>query len=146
MLQRRMGGTIIKAVTIGVLLFLGSMWLHIWMIKGAKRIWAGSGSDAVRHNAAYLTILASHLAVAALFAVGFAMAMEMGLGGFKKSVGVDAMDLFYFSLINITTVGLSDIYPTGHLRVITGIESLTGFLLISCTAQFVYQTMRETEN
>lgn len=85
------------------------MWLHIWMFKGAKRIWAGSGSNAARHSAAYLTILASHLAVAALFAVGFAMAMEMGLGGFKKSAGVDAMVLFYFSLINITTVGLDDI-------------------------------------
>lgn len=74
------------------------------------------------------------------------MAMELELGGFKKASGVDAMDLFYFSLINITTVGLGDIYPTGHLRVITGIESLTGFLLISCTAQFVYQTMHKTEN
>jgi len=114
------------------------------MINAAKRIWAWNGSNTARQNAAFLTVLFSHLAVAALFAAGFAIAIEMDLGGFNKAAGEEAMDLFYFSLINITTVGLGDTYPTGHLRVITGIGSLTGFLLISCTAQFVYQTMQKT--
>ena len=57
----------------------------------------------------------------------------------------DWMDYFYFSLINITTLGLGDVYPTGHLRALTGIESLTGFLLISRTAQFVYQAAKQKE-
>lgn len=92
-----------------------------------------------------LLVLASHLLVALLFAIGFVFAVELGLGGFAKEASMSWMDYYYFSLIKVTTVGLAQIYPTGHLRVLTGIESLTGFLLISCTAQFVYQSMKEQE-
>jgi hypothetical protein len=83
--------------------------------------------------------------VAALFAVGFWLAIELDLGGFTQPEPIDAMGLFYYSLINITTVGIGNIYPAGHLRAMTGVESLTGFLLISCTAQFVFQTMTKKE-
>ena len=41
------------------------------------------------------------------------------------------MDIFYFSLVNYTSLGLGDIYPTGHSRFLAGLESLNGFLLIS---------------
>ena len=51
-----------------------------------------------------------------------------------------------FALITISTVGLGDILPAGHMRAISGIAALTGFLMISCTAQYVYQTMSEKEN
>jgi len=56
------------------------------------------------------------------------------------------MDYYYFALITISTVGLGDILPAGHMRAISGIAALTGFLMISCTAQYVYQTMSEKEN
>jgi hypothetical protein len=59
---------------------------------------------------------------------------------------MSVMDYYYFALITVTTVGLGDIYPTEHLRVITGIASLTGFMLISCTAQYVYKTMSKQED
>ena len=39
------------------------------------------------------------------------------------------MDYYYYSLINVT-----------------GIESLTGFMIISCTAQFVYKSMSAEED
>ncbi len=98
-----------------------------------------------RLSIAYLVVLASHLLIAGLFALGFAGSVKLGLDGFEKEAVVSAMDLFYYSLINITTLGLGDIYPTGHLRALAGIESLTGFLLISCTAQFVFSTMKKQE-
>lgn len=101
---------------------------------------------AARVSGAFLIVLVSHLLIAALFAGGFYAAAQAGLGGFKKQVMTDWMDYFYFSLINITTLGLGDVYPTGHLRAMTGIESLTGFLLISCTAQFVYQATWQKED
>ena len=59
---------------------------------------------------------------------------------------MSAMDYFYFSLINVTTLGLGDIYPTEHLRVIAGVEALTGFALISCSAQLFWTMMKEGEN
>ena len=119
--------------------------MHIGIIRLAKRTVKTSTPGFFNLSLAYLIVLASHLAVTGLFAVGFAGAAGLGLGGFEKEPVMSAMDLYYFSLINITTLGLGDIYPTGHLRALAGIESLTGFLLISCTAQFVFQTMAKQE-
>ena len=116
------------------------------MLNAARRVVTPSGQRSVRVSIAYLIVLASHLVITCLFALGFALAVELGLGGFAKEAVVGLMDLFYFSLINITTLGLGDIYPTGHLRAIAGIESLTGFMIISCTAQFVFNTMKKQED
>lgn len=131
------------AIVIGIVLFLAALWLHLGMIRLAKRTLQPASVNSLRLSLAYLVVLASHLAVTVLFALGFAGAAGMGLGGFDKEPAMSAMDLFYFSLINITTLGLGDIYPIGHLRALAGIESLTGFLLISCTAQFVFSTMKK---
>ncbi len=133
------------ASLIAVVLFVVSLWLHVAMIRGARSLLPSANPDRIRLTGSYLVILVSHLMVAALFAFGFELALGLDLGGFKKAASLNAMDLFYFSLINVTTVGIGDIYPIGHLRVIAGIESLTGFLIISCTAQFVYTTMQHEE-
>lgn len=125
----------------GIALFLAALWLHLGMLRLARCAAAPAPVGSLRLSLAYLVVLASHLLVTGLFALGFAGAAEIGLGGFDKEPAMGAMDLFYFSLINIITLGLGDIYPTWHLRALAGIESLTGFLLISCTAQFVFSTM-----
>ena len=54
--------------------------------------------------------------------------------------------IFYFSLINVTTLGLGDIYPTSHLRSVTGIQALTGFVLISCSAQLFWKMMTKGDD
>ncbi|BBC71679.1 conserved hypothetical protein [Altererythrobacter sp. B11] len=136
----------ITALLIGVVLFILGLSLHLGMLRLAKRVSPpGRAPRGARLVGGSLIVLVSHLAVAALFALGFAFAASLGLGGFAKEPSMAWMDYYYFSLITVTTVGLGNIYPTQHLRVITGIASLTGFLLISCTAQYVYQTMSKQE-
>jgi len=76
----------------------------------------------------------------AIFAVA---TIALNIGGFETATSADARNLFYYSLINITANGLGNIYPSGHLQLITRIASLTGFLIISCTAQFVFQMMQQ---
>ena len=92
-----------------------------------------------------LLVLFSHLTVAAFFAAGFWIGEELGLGGFRQAGVMTAMDYFYFSLINVTTLGLADIFPTDHLRVLAGVEALTGFALISCSAQLFWTMMHKGE-
>lgn len=137
---------IATALAFGALLFFIAVWLHLCLLALGRKLLRSDKHHAARVSGAFLIVLVSHLLIAALFAVGFYMAAQAGLGGFKKHVMTDWMDYFYFSLINITTLGLGDVYPTGHLRAMTGIESLTGFLLISCTAQFVYQATKQKED
>jgi hypothetical protein len=47
----------------------------------------------------------------------------------------------YFSFTAFTTLGLGDIEPTGNMRYLVGLESLTGFVLITWTASFLYLEM-----
>lgn len=48
----------------------------------------------------------------------------------------------YFSFTIFTTLGFGDIVPTGNLRYLTGIESLTGLVLITWTASFLFIEMQ----
>jgi hypothetical protein len=52
------------------------------------------------------------------------------------------MDCVYFSFTVFSTVGFGDIEPTGNLRFLTGIESLTGLVLITWSASFLYFEMQ----
>lgn len=47
----------------------------------------------------------------------------------------------YFSFTTFTTLGFGDIQPLGDLRYLTGVESLTGLVLITWTASFLFLEM-----
>lgn len=52
------------------------------------------------------------------------------------------MDCVYFSFTTFTTLGFGDITPLGDLRYLVGIESLTGLVLITWTASFLFIEMQ----
>jgi hypothetical protein len=51
------------------------------------------------------------------------------------------LDCVYFSFTSYTTLGTGDIVPFGDLRFLTGLESLTGLVLITWSASFLYLEM-----
>jgi hypothetical protein len=53
----------------------------------------------------------------------------------------DAMSYLYYSGVIYTTLGLGDIQPEGHIRFITAMEALNGFLLITWSASFTFLAM-----
>ena len=132
----------IAALILAIALFLASVGVHLSILGAGHRMLDAPGNFSAKLGVALL-VLASHLLVATLFAGGFWLGAELGLGGFDKTPAMSAMDYFYFSLINLTTLGLGDIYPTDHLRVIAGIEALTGFALISCSAQLFWSMTKK---
>ena len=135
----------IAALVLAIALFLASVGAHLSILGVGHRMLDARRNFSAKLGVALL-VLASHLLVATLFAGGFWLGAELGLGGFDKTPTMSAMDYFYFSLINVTTLGLGDIYPTEHLRVIAGVEALTGFALISCSAQLFWTMMKEGEH
>lgn len=122
----------ITALLLAVLLFLAAVASHLAILGVGHRL-LDRRRDTLAKLAVSLLVLASHFLVANLFAAGFWLGAQWGLGGFDKTPSMDWMDYFNFSLINVTTLGLGDIYPTEHLRVLAGVEALTGFALISCS-------------
>jgi len=56
--------------------------------------------------------------------------------------GVDRIfDAIYFSAATFSTVGFGDLSPVGALRLLAGMEALTGLLLITWSASFTYLEM-----
>ncbi|MGQ8365873.1 ion channel [Glaciecola sp. 1036] len=100
---------------------------------------------------AYLKLIAvvygitfSQLIAAFWFAVGFVVSVEIGLGDLQGSTSLSFIEIYYFSLINLTTLGLAQLTPIGHLSFLSGLEAMTGFLLVSCSASLIFKTMNQS--
>ena len=79
----------------------------------------------------------------------FAYYFMIKSGEFGQLVGVDNLslaDCAYFSFITYTTLGYGDIVPIGDLRFLAGLEALTGLVLITWTASFMYYEMQKYWN
>ncbi|MEM6681906.1 MAG: potassium channel family protein [Pseudomonadota bacterium] len=88
---------------------------------------------------ALLVLLAAHLFEIALFAVGFvllqAFATEPVLTG---AIDYSFPDYIYYSATTYTSLGLGDVYPAKPARLLTGVEALTGLIMIAWTAAFLF--------
>lgn len=84
----------------------------------------------------------AHSAEISVFAAGYYIFAELlGHGALTGNFNGSLADYMYFSYSTFTTVGFGDIAPTGAVRWLVGIESLTGFVLITWTASFLYLEM-----
>lgn len=52
-------------------------------------------------------------------------------------------DFIYFSIVVYTSLGFGDIQPFEHVRLIAGVESLVGLLMIGWSASFTYLMMEK---
>ena len=56
--------------------------------------------------------------------------------------GMDTLfDAIYLSATTYSTLGFGDLAPVGAIRLLAGLESLTGLLLITWSASFTYLEM-----
>ena len=89
-------------------------------------------------------VLAAHIFEATLYAVAYyVLQSQLGMGGLGGHLEGDLLDYFYFSMATYTTLGIGDLHPSGVIRLIAGIESLNGLVLIGWSASFTYLTMEE---
>lgn len=130
-----------QAVIISMVLVLLTSMLHFNALKlmyarliegvpsssNAQAIWIMSG------------LIAAHLAEIILYAVAYwASERVIGIGALNGLETYAAYDYLYFSAVSYTSLGIGDVFPTGHIRFITGIEALNGLLLIAASASFMF--------
>ena len=72
----------------------------------------------------------------------FLMHQQESLGYLEGRFVVTLSDCIYFSFTTFTTLGYGDIEPFGGIRFLAGIESLTGLVLITWTASFLFIEMQ----
>ncbi len=86
--------------------------------------------------------IASHMIHILLFATAFYVIEKWSeLGSIDGPSGHDFGDAFYFSITSYTTLGIGDLYPTGAVRLLSGIEALVGLVMIGWTASITYLYM-----
>ena len=94
-------------------------------------------------------IALAHIAEITIFAFGYYVMLHFpSIGYFVGTISDDGLllDSFYFSLITFTTIGYGDIVINGYLRYLTGIEALTGLILITWSASFLFLEMQKYWN
>ena len=62
-------------------------------------------------------------------------------GMYGVQVATNLFDAVYLSAVTFSTVGFGDLAPVGAIRLVSGMESLTGLLLITWSASFTYLEM-----
>lgn len=86
----------------------------------------------------------AHLIEITLYALAYwLLERYLGTGAIGGSAPVDFYDYFYYSTVTYTTLGIGDIYPLEGLRLLTGMESLVGLMMITWTASFTYLSMEK---
>jgi hypothetical protein len=89
-----------------------------------------------------LAALAAHVTEVFIFGVTYyLMHRSEGWGHLQGNYDDGLGGSIYFSFTAYTTLGLGDIEPIGDIRFLVGLESLTGFVLITWTASFLYLEM-----
>ncbi len=93
---------------------------------------------------AVVALFATHLFEAGLFAFGLIVSAEyLEIGALSGAVSGNLREYLYYSMVTYTSLGLGDVFPLGELRLISGIEVLTGLLMIGWSASFLFSEMSE---
>lgn len=97
-----------------------------------------------RHEVLYvlLAIFVAHTLEVWLFAIGFFLLDQGGVGGLGGHVRGHALDYLYFSVVSYSTLGFGDLYSTGGLRLLAGVEALCGLLFITWSGACTYPGLK----
>lgn len=130
---------VILAVSLVMLTCLFHYAVLRWLSGSIARVPLSAGARIV---AIVFAVLAAHIVEIGIYAVAYALGDGvLALGGFGGLAVTVPLDYFYFSIVSYTSLGLGDVFPTEHLRFITGIEALNGLLLITWSGSFIYIAM-----
>jgi hypothetical protein len=89
-------------------------------------------------------VILLHVAEIWLFGTSLWALLQMPeAGGLTGTASAGLFEVVYLSANTFTTVGFGDVVPVGAVRFLCGTEALTGFILITWSASFVYLEMRE---
>lgn len=87
--------------------------------------------------------LVAHVIEMLVFAAGYYVADNLlDVGDLAGAHAPTTMDYIYFSMETYTSLGLGDVHAVGPMRLMVGLETLTGLLLIGWSTSFTYLSMR----
>jgi hypothetical protein len=98
----------------------------------------------LRVLAGILGTLVAHVIEMWIFAFGYYFMVHSNkFGALEGAFDSSLLDCVYFSFVTYTSLGFGDIQPSGNLRFLAGLEALTGLVLITWTASFMFIEMQK---
>lgn len=131
------------AIVLAVLLIAATIFIHYEILRytslGATdlrvhprmRLWMMLTAAMISHILHVLLYAGAFVLLEDVFAVGTIAGPNSGAYN----------DAFYFSITSYTTLGIGDIYPTGEVRLLSGLEALNGLVMVTWTASMTYLHM-----
>ncbi len=86
--------------------------------------------------------LAHLLEISAYAGAFYWLSQVTDAGNLVGAIQGDFMSYFYYSIVMYTSLGIGDVFPVDHLRIISGIETLNGLVLIGWSTSFTFLIMR----
>ncbi len=109
---------------------LAHVWVNLPRLEGHPRLQI------------ILTIMATFVAhTVAVWVYGIAyyiLDKQFGFGTLNGSITHEFIEYIYFSAVSYSSLGLGDVYPTGGLQLLVGVEAITGLILIGWSVTFTY--------
>ncbi len=91
-----------------------------------------------------LGAICAHIMEMWLFAFGYYFMIQSGeFGALQGNFNGSLIDCAYFSFSTYSSLGYGDIEPIGNIRFLAGLEALTGLVLITWTASFLFIEMKK---
>lgn len=88
-------------------------------------------------------ILFAHTVEIWLFALGYSTLIRWFDIGSLSGLEANLLpDYVYYSAMVYTTVGFGDVLPTGAIRFMSGMEALTGLVMITWSASYTFLEMQ----
>lgn len=133
------------ALTVSTLLVLGTVLIHYEALRHTSTLLPRlTIPPRTRILVVILVAFFAHTLEVWLHAlVYYFLADHYSIGRLAGVVHGEFTDYLYFSLATYTSLGYGDIYPVGGLRLIAGIETVTGLMMIGWSASFTYLTMEK---
>lgn len=130
-------------IFIVIILVLCTVLIHLLALKTIYTYLNRNNSHPIiQIGMAVYTLMIAHFIEVVIFATGFYITVEYAaIGNVKGEFSGDFREYIYFSLTSYTSLGIGDVYPYGPVRLITGIEALTGLLMIGWSASITYLCM-----
>ena len=134
-------------LVLNTLLVLSTILLHYEVLYYLAKSLAEMTHVAARFRVllGVCVIFISHVIEIWVFALGYFGTLK--LNGMGTLIGSGAshgmfMDCVYLSFVTFTTVGYGDFVVHGYARYLTGVEALTGLVLVTWSASFLFLEMQ----
>ena len=132
------------AMSASVVLVLATILIHFEALRWTSRFLPSCAPvGRARVLVVVVGAFTAHMLEVLLYAVAYiALERSLTVGQLAGEPGYSFMDYVYYSVVMYTSLGLGDVFPEGHLRVISGIEALNGLVLIGWSTSFTFLAMR----